>query len=109
MDEPVLFTHLYDMVRRLHELAPRLPKVHRPTLVRRMLDSALDLLATVTDLRYTRQRKALFLEADRHIDRLRVLSRLAVDLKIISVKQYEQFASDLGEAGRMIGGWKRAG
>ena len=109
MDEPVLFSHLYAMVLRLHELAPRLPKVHRPTLVRRMLDSALDLLATVTDLRFTPQRRALFLEADRHIDRLRVLSRLAVDLRVISVKQYEQIASELGEAGRMLGGWKKTG
>jgi hypothetical protein len=109
VDEPVLFTHLYAMVLRLHELAPRLPKVHRPTLVRRLLDSALDLLGAVTDLRYTRQRTALFLDADRHLDRLRVLSRLAVDLRIISVRQYEQLAADLGEAGRMLGGWKKTG
>ncbi len=68
MDEPVLFTHLYQMVRRLHEMAPRLPKVHRPTLVRRLLDHSLSLMEIVTSLRYTRNRGSLFIAADRHLD-----------------------------------------
>ncbi len=109
MDEPVLFSHVYGMVRRLHDLAPRMPKVHRPTLVRRMLDASLDLLAAVTDLRYTRQRAELFGKADREIDRLRVLFRLGEELRVLSHNQYRELAGELRVAGRMIGGWKRAG
>lgn len=108
MDEPVLFTQVYATVKHLHELAPRMSKVHRPTLVRRLLESGLDLLSATTDLRFTRDRAALFAQADRHLDALRVLARLCFDLKLLSGKQYEHLAGELNEEGRMLGGWRRA-
>jgi hypothetical protein len=107
VDEPVLFTQVYATVKHLHELAPRMSKVHRPTLVRRLLQSGLDLLAATTDLRFTRDRAALFAQADRHLDSLRVLVRLCFDLKLLSGGQYERLAGELSEEGRMLGGWRR--
>jgi hypothetical protein len=107
MDEPVLFTQVYATVRYLHEIAPRMSKVHRPTLVRRLLETALDLLAATTDLRFTKERTALFHAADRHLDGLRVLARLCHDLKLLATKQYERIAEELSAAGRMLGGWRR--
>jgi hypothetical protein len=108
MDDLAVFTRWYETLRTMHEIAPRLPKVHRPTLVRRFLDSGLDLMRTVTDLRYTRSRGALFLEADRHLDHLRVLCRLMCDLRLLSKRQYERIVTAADEVGRMLGGWKRA-
>jgi hypothetical protein len=108
MDEPILFTHVYATVRYLHEIAPRMAKVHRPTLVRRLLDGSLDLLSTVTDLRFTKDRAALFRAADRHLDALRVLARLCFDLKLVAGKQYERISEELNVAGRMVGGWRRS-
>jgi hypothetical protein len=108
VDEPVLFTQVYATVKHLHELAPRMSKVHRPTLVRRLLEAGLDLLSATTDLRFTRDRTSLFAQADRHLDALRVLVRLCFDLKLLSGKQYERIAGELSEEGRMLGGWRRA-
>ena len=108
MDDPAVYSRWYETLRFLHEIAPRIAKVHRPTLVRRLLDRSLDLMETITALRYTRRRQALFLRADSEIDRLRVLARLMHDLRLLSTKQYERLSTDLDDVGRMIGGWRRA-
>lgn len=108
MDDPAVFSRWYETLLFLHEIAPRLPKVHRPTLVHRLLDHALSLMEVVTSLRYTRQRGALFLAADRHLDQVRVLGRLMCDLRVLSVKQYERLALGADEVGRMLGGWRKA-
>lgn len=108
MDEPAVFSRWYETLRWMHEIAPRLPKFHRPTLVRRFLDAGLDLMRTVTDLRYTRRRGQLFLEADRHLDKLRVIGRLMCDIRVLSRKQYERLAMEVDDVGRMLGGWKKA-
>ena len=108
MDEPAVFARWYEALVWMHEIAPRLPKVHRPTLVRRFLDHGLSLIRVITDLRYTRRRGALFAEADGHLDQLRVLARLLCDLRALSVRQYERFSEAVDEVGRMIGGWRKA-
>jgi hypothetical protein len=107
VDEPAVFSRWYETLRFLGEIAPRLPKVHRPTLVARLLDHALALMEVVTSLRYTKQRGPLFLDADRHLDQIRVLARLMCDLRVLSVKQYERLALGVDEVGRMLGGWRR--
>ena len=108
MDDPVVFVRLYAAVKLLHEIAPRLPKIHRPTLVRRLLDTSLDLLQTLTALRYTRRRVALFDQADMEMDRLWLLCRLANDLRVLSTRQYERISSITDDVGRMLGGWRKA-
>jgi hypothetical protein len=107
MDDPAVFARWYEALVWMHEIAPRLPKVHRPTLVRRFLDHGLSLIRVITDLRYTRRRGALFAEADGHLDQLRVLARLLCDLRALSVRQYERFSKSVDEVGRMIGGWRK--
>jgi hypothetical protein len=108
VDEPAVFSRWYETLRFLHEIAPRLPKVHRPTLVRRILDHSLELMEVVTSLRYTKSRGPLFLAADRHLDQIRVLGRLMCDLRVLSVRQYERLALGVDEVGRMLGGWRKA-
>jgi len=108
MDEPAVFSRWYETLLWMHERAPRLPKVHRPTLVRRFLDHGLSLMEVVTRLRYARRRRTLFSEADAHLDQLRVLGRLLHDLRGLSLRQYEHFARSVDEVGRMLGGWRRA-
>jgi len=108
MDDPEVFTRWYEVLLWMHEIAPRLPRVHRPTLVRRLLDHGLSLMQVVTELRYTRRRAPLFLAADGHLDQIRVLGRLMCDLRVLSVKQYERLSTGVDEVGRMLGGWRKA-
>jgi len=50
----------------------------------------------------------MFERADLCLDRIRVLARILFDLRILSLKQYERLALNVDEAGRMVGGWRKA-
>jgi len=106
-DELPLFTHWYDLLVWMFQTAKRFPKSQRLTLTIRFLNLGLEVMEKIQALRYTRRREALFMRTNACLDRLRVLSRLMAELRILSFSQYEYFASNVDEAGRMIGGWKR--
>ncbi len=108
MDELPLFTHWYDTLSWMLKASQRFPKSYRMTLTARFVNLGLDLMEKVHALRYTRKRGRLFRQTDLALDRLRVLSRLMAELKVLSFKQYEQFSMNVDEAGRMLGGWKKS-
>jgi hypothetical protein len=64
-------------------------------------------LERVTQAAYRRQRATLLAEANDVLNRLRVLLRLAHELKLLSGGQYENVSARVSEAGRMLGAWMR--
>jgi len=107
-EAPALFTHWYDTLLWMFERAQRIPKSQRALLTARFLSLGLEMMDTIHALRYTSNRGKLFARADRCLDRTRVTGRLLLDLRILSMAQYERLALDVDEAGRMLGGWKKA-
>lgn len=74
-------------------------------MTHRMQNLSLDILEKLTEARFSGDKHPLLKDADKKIERLLVLFRLSHDLKLINEKGYE-FASDqLGQAGKMVGGW----
>jgi hypothetical protein len=107
-DSPI-FTQTYDLLRWLLPLAQRLPRVHRTDLARQLPDVGFRLQRYL--LRAAKQPEAtapLLREADAALAELRLLLRLARDLKGISFGQYEEGARRTTEIGRLLGGWQRA-
>jgi len=86
----------------------KLPKNHRYTLGERIQNSLLELLMTLSDTIYSKDKKALLLLANQEIERLRLLTKLIKDLSILSGDNYAFIISNLNEIGQMIGGWKKA-
>lgn len=107
-EELPLFTHWYDTLLWMFKTAQRFPKSQRLVLTIRFLNLGLDVMEKIQTLRYTRKRDALFKKTNLNLDRLRVLSRLLTELRILSLKQYEFFSLNVDEAGRMLGGWRRS-
>lgn len=105
------------LLERSHELSlwllertVRFPRRLRPSLTTRLEEAALDLEVAAARIRVRRERAALFERADDALDRLRLLGRLAHDLRALSTPQYEELARRAGEAGRLLGGLvRRAG
>ena len=106
-NELPLFTHWYDLLVWMFMTAKRFPKSQRLTLTIRFLNLGLEVMDKIQALRYTRKRELLFRKTNACLDRLRVLSRLMAELRMLSFSQYEYFASNVDEAGRMIGGWEK--
>lgn len=107
MDKFILHQKTYDFILWLYPLINRLPKNHRLILGRQLEELALSLLMELMKANKARgsERKKLQNDASDTLDYLRIMVRLAKDMRMISVKQYVTSAEKLNEIGRMLSGW----
>ena len=87
----------------------KFPRAQRFVLGERIEVAALDVLDRLIEATYTRERQELLGQANLGLEKLRFLFRLAFDLKFIDLRRYEFACRALEEAGRLVGGWRRAG
>ena len=100
-----IFAKSHDLLVWLLQHTAKFPKSERFRLAKRVEDSAFafyDLIARATK---TRDKRSVLLEADLELDRLRLNTRLCVELKLLTPAQYEHAASALVEVGKLLGGW----
>jgi hypothetical protein len=79
----------------------------RHSIVSRIDNSALEVLEQLITARYATHRRKLgaLRRADEHLNRLRVLLRVAHARQYLSHGRFESHSQGLNEAGRMLGGW----
>ena len=74
----------------------------------RLQSTALDLLERLIEATYTRARQRHLAAANLGIEKLRVLCRLVKDLRHLDPRRYAHAAGAFDEAGRLVGGWRKA-
>jgi len=84
------------------------PRGIRYSIGERVIESILDVVEGVVDAAYSRERSQTLRRVQLRVERLRFLVRAMMDLKAISLSQYEFAAKSLDEIGRLIGGWRKA-
>lgn len=104
-EPPVLLVKWYDFTRWLLERIDSFPKNQRFVFGTRLADHALDVIETLIEAAYSPRKADLLARANRKIEMLRWLVRLAKDRQVLSEKQYLVACERLGEGGRMLGGW----
>ncbi|MBM4397507.1 MAG: four helix bundle protein [Deltaproteobacteria bacterium] len=87
----------------------RFPKRLRHSLTERIDLLAVGILEDVTSAAYRKDPRPDLGSANDKLNRLRVLLRLAHEMKVLSHDQYREGAERLAEAGRLLGGWLRKG
>lgn len=105
-----IFIKTFDMLVWLLEHTKKFPKHQRFVMAQRMEQAALsfqDAIVWATKTGPSRRQAAL-LDADYHLERLKLYSRLAVQLRLSSPGQYEHLARMLDELGRLLGGWLKS-
>lgn len=84
------------------------PRGQKFLLGDRMQTAALTVLEALVEATYTRRPDAALARANLELEKLRLLFRLAHDLKLLDHRRYEHAARSLDEVGRMVGGWRKA-
>jgi hypothetical protein len=102
--ESPVFAKSYDLLKWLLTATAKFPKQQRFVLARQIEDAA---FALQRALHQARRDHAALAEADLALALLRAHLRLAVDLRFVSVNQYEHAARLVDEVGRLVGGWMR--
>lgn len=86
----------------------KFPRSQKFLLGDRIQSTAVDILEALIDATYTKARSEKLASANLGIEKLRVLFRLATELRHLDLRRYEHAARSLDEIGRLIGGWRKA-
>jgi hypothetical protein len=105
---PVIVLKTYDFVLWLLPKVESFPRAHKFTVGERLSAHGLDLLTTLVEAAYAREKSSLLQAATQKINATRYLLRLAKDLRLLSADAYMFSAEKLDEIGRMAGGWQRS-
>ena len=104
-EELVIITKTYDLILWSCNHTSRFPRQHRFVLGERLERTLYDLLETLIQAKYSRERMPLLNEANLKLEILRFQIRLAKDLQCLQVKSYGFAAQQIDEIGKLVGGW----
>ena len=105
---PAVVQKTYEFVLWLLPKVETFPRAHRFTVGERLASEGLDLLTTLVEAAYSRHKDPLLDAANRKVNGIRYLLRLAKDLRLMNIDAYGFSAEHLDEIGRMVGGWRKA-
>ncbi len=86
----------------------KFPRSQKFLLGDRIQTSAVDVLERLIEATYTKARSDMLTAANLGVEKLRILFRLAAELRCLDTRRYEYAARSLDEIGRLIGGWRKA-
>lgn len=107
MQESPIFTRTYDLLLWLIPQVQKFPRTHRFGLAERIQTVAFDFQDQITWAGKMSgvDRREHLRQADVQLEQLRIWLRLARDLKLITLAQYEHVSRQISEVGRLLGGW----
>ena len=86
----------------------KFPRVRRFTLGERLETGLIEVLELLVEAAYTRNKDTPLRRANLRLEVVRHLWRLAHELKVLAIRQYEHGAALIDDLGRQIGGWLRS-
>jgi four helix bundle protein len=98
---------MYDASKWICQKVEKMPRSYRFTLGDRLVNASLDIYLLLVEAQYTDERKLVLKRANRELEKLRHILRLAHDLTPISLKSYQYISEQLNQVGKMIGGWAK--
>lgn len=99
----------FEMLKWYTDHVGRFPRCHRYGFGLRLEHKLHDVLDDLVLAQYGRgeERLAALHRANARLQAVRLLSRMAVELRLLPAKSYEFAATNLTEIGKMVGGWIR--
>ena len=99
---------VYEMILYYHCLYVKIPKAHKYNLGEKITDNLLSFYILVEQIDKDSDKKNWIKEIDLKLDIIRLLIRMAKDLRIVSLKQYDIFCDKFFEIYNMIEKWKKS-
>ena len=108
LSDLTIFEKHYELTLWLYPTVSKFPKHQRFVLGQQLHSLCLAVLQDLLCAGQSLDKRPHLEQASVHLDQLRMLVRLAKDLRFISVRQYGFAADKINEVGKMLGGWLRA-
>jgi len=104
---PAIEAH-QQFILRLVPTVEKFPRAQKFLLGDRIQTTALDVLEALIEATYSRDRRGQLARANLGLEKLRVLFRLAAELRHLDLRRYEYAARSINGIGRLVGGWLKA-
>jgi four helix bundle protein len=103
----IIFQKTYAFTVWLYPIINRIPQSHRLVIGRAMEERAISMVVAVVEAnkKCGGERIAFQKKASDDLDVVRILLRLAKDLRFVSVGQYSAGVDKINEIGRMLNAW----
>ena len=98
----------YDLLAWMLPVVSKFPRDQKYLLGDRMQSGLMDIMGTLIEANYARDRGALLHKANVDLEKFRFWVRLASDMHLLGRERYFFLAERVDEIGRMIGGWMAA-
>src|SRR3989344_2517343 len=105
LEQLTIFEKTYQLILWLYPAVRKFPKAQRFVLGQQIENTSLDILRGIIRANASRAKLPILFEASVDLDILRILLRLAKDLKFLSIRQYAFAAEMVNEVGKLLGGW----
>lgn len=105
MKEAPIFPRTYDLLLWLVPATLKYPREHRYALALRTQQAAFDFNELIIQARKTRDKRMLLIQADTKLEQVRVYLRLARDLGVLTLRQYEYVSHEVSTVGALLGDW----
>lgn len=108
LNDLVIYQKCYDLILYAYPIIAKYPRNARFTLGQQTADLLIQIMRMIARANRERDKKKTLWEIDGNLDQLRLLTRLAKDLKMLSVHQYGLVNERISELGRLLGGWMKS-
>jgi four helix bundle protein len=104
LNDLILYQKVYDFLLYIYPIVAKMPKFEKFALQSHIKNCVIEIERRVIRANKSRTKLSHLYEADTSLQELKMLIRLAHDLRYIPPKQYENISNKLMEIGRLIGG-----
>ena len=98
----------HDLIKWMLPQIDRFPRVRRYSIGSHLEQCLIDSLEQLVEAAWTREKRAALQQANRRLRTAQHLWRLAMELKLVSMRRYRHGAGLLIGVGRQTGGWQKA-
>jgi len=105
MNDLVIYQKHYDLMLYAFPIINKFPKSQRFVLGQQIQNEMVDIAKLIVEANKRRNKVPTLYQIDVELEKLRLLIRLAKDMKMLAVRQYGLIAERVDEIGRLLGGW----
>ncbi len=107
LQDLIIYQKTYDFILWFYPIVNRFPQKQRFVLGQQIQNELIEIVKAIAEANQTRNKLEDLKRISVRLDAIRVLVRLAKDLRFLSVAQYGLAAEKLNEIGKLLYGWMK--
>ena len=101
----IIYQKMYDLILYMFPILDKFPRKQKFVLSQQIENCMIDIQKLIIQANKSRHKIPHLFQIDVELEKLRLLIRLAKDLRFLSIKRYGNISKMTNEIGSLLGGW----